>query len=112
VAELGIKDGFHIQADKVRDENFIPTVLTFEEQDEIVIGDPVFPNADEFYMEGAEEPIVVFGRVLKIQVPITVLDFKKDMINVKGKLHYQACDEKKCYFPRDLNFTVKIFKPD
>jgi hypothetical protein len=106
-----IKEGFHIQADKVRDKNFIPTVLTFEDRDDIHLGDPVFPKADEFHMEGAEEPMVVFGQELEIQVPITVLDFKKDIIPLEGKLYYQACDEKKCYFPRDLNFKLKVLKP-
>lgn len=27
---------------------------------------------------------------------------------IKDNLHYQSCDDAKCYFPRDLPFTMKI----
>jgi hypothetical protein len=104
-----IKDGYHIQANRVQDENLIPSVLSLEAPEGLIIGDPVYPQADEFKMEGVEEALHVYGDVLKIDVPVRTIQYvEKGAFLIKGKLHYQACDAFKCYFPRDLNFIMKI----
>lgn len=108
-----IKEGYHIQSDKVKDESLIPSELSFDASDIFKIGDPVFPAAEEFWMEGVEEPMEVFSDVLKINVPVTILKPElKGPFFLKGNLHYQACDDSKCYFPRDLNINLKINKQD
>lgn len=104
-----IKEGFHIQAAKVEDENLIPSVLSIDGSDDLIIGDPVFPQAVGFKMQGVEEDIYVYSDILEIKVPVkAVKSAEKSAFLIKGKLHYQACDAYKCYFPRDLNFTMKI----
>lgn len=104
-----IKEGYHIQADQVKDENLIPSVLSIDASDELIIGDPVFPQAVEFRMKGVEEALLVYSDVLEINVPIrTVKSVEKGAFLIKGTLHYQACDASKCYFPRDLNFIMEI----
>jgi hypothetical protein len=104
-----IKEGYHIQANQVEDESLIPSVLSIDAPDELIIGDPVFPQAAEFRMKGAEEALHVYNDVLKIKVPVkTVKSVEKRLFLLKGQLHYQACDAYKCYFPRDLQFTMSI----
>ncbi|CAN5352056.1 hypothetical protein BH23BAC1_BH23BAC1_08840 [soil metagenome] len=63
-----INEGYHIQADQVKDENLIPSVLSIEAPGELIIGVPVFPKAEEFRMNGVEEPLQVFSNVLEIKV--------------------------------------------
>jgi len=104
-----IKEGYHIQADQVKDENLIPSVLTVDASDVLIIGDPIFPPSIEFRMKGVEEALQVYSDVLEINVPVkTAKSVKKGLYHIKGTLHYQACDDSKCYFPRDLNFIMEI----
>lgn len=103
-----ITEGYHIQADQVKDENLIPSVLSFDASEEIIIGDPVFPKPEEFKMNGVEEALPVFSDVLEIIVPVKAEKSLGKEVFVKGNLHYQACDESQCFFPRDLEFNMKI----
>lgn len=104
-----IKEGYHIQADQVKDENLIPSVLSIDTADHLIISDPIFPAAVEFKMKGVEEDMYVYSDILEINIPVkAVKSGGKGAVLVKGNLHYQACDAYKCYFPRDLPFTMKI----
>lgn len=104
-----IKGGYHVQAYQVKEENLIPTVLTFDAPDHVSLGDPVFPEAVEFRMKGEEEPWHVYSDKLEINVPVRIKKaVEKGELSINGKLHYQACDNFKCYFPRDLNFIMKL----
>ena len=103
-----VKEGFHIQANQVKDENLIPTALYLSGPDQLLIGEPVYPAAAEFHMRGAEESLLVFGDELKITIPIQINEPAKKTYFLNGKLHYQACDDRKCFFPRDLPFVIKI----
>lgn len=106
-----IKEGYHIQADQVKDENLVPSVLSMEASNpnEVTMGNPVFPPPVEFWMDGVEEPLLVFSSILTVNVPLkTAKSTEKGELSIKGKLHYQACDVSKCYFPRDLPFVMKI----
>lgn len=104
-----INEGYHIQADQVKDENLIPSVLSFDTSAGLIIGDPIFPQAVELEVNGEEEAWLVYSDVLKINVPVrTVKGVEQGVLLIKGNLHYQACDDSKCYFPRDLGFSIKI----
>lgn len=104
-----IREGYHIQANQVRDENLIPSELSFEATDGLILGDPHFPEAVEFSMKGTEETMDVFSDTLEVRLPVSPLEQTgKGLFLIKGRLHYQACDDAKCYYPRDLNFTMRI----
>jgi len=103
-----VKEGFHIQANEVKNENLIPTVLHLNAPDRVLIGEPIYPPPTKFEMEGAEESLLVFGDRLDIKIPIQIPKSNEETYTLEGKLHYQACDERKCFFPRDLPFKVKI----
>ena len=104
-----IKEGYHIQANQVKDENLIPTVLSIDTSGVFILGDPIFPEAVEFEMKGVEEALHVYSNVLEITVPVQVVkSVEKKEFTMNGTLHYQACDASKCYFPRDLHFTMKV----
>lgn len=104
-----IREGYHIQANQVRDENLIPSALTFETMEGLILGDPVFPEAVEFSMEGTEETMDVFSDTLEVGLPVRILKGAgKGPFLIKGKLHYQACDDTKCFYPRDLEFIMRI----
>lgn len=104
-----IKEGYHIQANQILDENLIPTSITTRSSDEIIVFDPIFPASISFNLKNVKEPIMIFHNKLMINLPIVVKEETEDGIYVViGNLHYQACDSVKCYFPRDLPFEIEI----
>lgn len=104
-----IKEGYHIQAAEVKDENLIPSALSFDAPDGLKIDDPVFPQPDEFRMQGVEEVWHVYSDVLEVKIPVNALEsMEEGVYTVNGKLYYQACDDFKCYFPRNFDFSMKI----
>ena len=60
-------------------------------------------------MEGVKETLAVFGDVLDIKVPVsTSKAMEKGTYFINGILYYQACDASKCYFPHELDFSMRI----
>ncbi|MGK7390719.1 MAG: protein-disulfide reductase DsbD domain-containing protein [Candidatus Cyclobacteriaceae bacterium M2_1C_046] len=104
-----IKEGYHIQAAEVKDENLIPSVLSFDSPDEMIIEDPVYPKPIEFRMKDVEESLLVYSDVLEIHTSVKALNSTdRGAYIVNGKLYYQACDDFKCFFPRNFNFKMII----
>jgi DsbC/DsbD-like thiol-disulfide interchange protein len=104
-----IKEGYHIQANKVLDDNLIPSSITTQSPEEIKVENPVFPVPVEFHLKNVKEAMLVFHNTLRINLPVNISENTKDGIFViSGNLHYQACDSVKCYFPRDLPFEIGI----
>lgn len=104
-----IEEGFHIQADKVNNSNLIPVTVNFVPVDGIAMGQPEFPPHNVFWLEGANEPFWVFDNALTVAIPVSI-EKNKPAGNylLKGKLLYQACDSKKCYFPEEYGFEVAL----
>jgi len=104
-----IEEGFHIQADQVNNSNLIPVTVNFTPADGIVIGQPEFPPHNVFRLEGANESFWVFDKSLTVAIPVSIGKNKQAGIYLlKGKLHYQACDSRKCYFPEEYDFEVTL----
>ena len=97
------RKGLHTNANRPRDPNLIPTELTVEPHAGISVAEIVYPDPVDLKQEGAGQPLAVYEHTFSIGV---VLDIGSDVangeINVAGTLRYQACDEKQCYFPRNL----------
>lgn len=104
-----VRDGYHIQANKVHDEYIVPTTLVFEEKDGFVISDIVFPTAKKFRLEGTDNVLDVYDGKFEIRARLnTHKQIKKGEYILAGKLNYQACDSVRCLFPREVKFEVQI----
>lgn len=107
-----IRKGYHIQANKVFDDNLIPTILTVKHNEAFVTESPIFPEAKTFYLKNVPDPMLVFHDQLNITLRVrTAAKIKSGFYAIHGNLHYQACDSIKCYFPRDLDFNIRIKVP-
>jgi hypothetical protein len=107
-----IKDGFHIQADKVLEDHLIPTSLSTQAPVEIIIGDPLFPVPYPFHLKNVDQKMLVFHKEVKVRIPVVISESSRQgNYLIKGNLHYQVCDSLKCYFPRDFPFKINIEAP-
>jgi len=109
IMEVEIKKGYHIQANKVNDDLLIPTTLEINKDKNITIGRQEFPPAKKFKLEGTDNFLDVYDGVFEIKIPFkTIEKIPKGEHILDAKLHYQACDNKTCLFPKSIGISIYI----
>ena len=104
-----IKRGFHIQANPAADEFLIPTTLTVQSSKGIVPGKPVYPPGQPYKLKGSTEDLLTYGDEVKISLPVKVMDFAPaGNANLIGKLNFQPCDDRRCFFPRSVPVKIPL----
>ena len=104
-----VKKGYHIQANKVKDEFIIPTTLEIITGDIITTDKQFFPAGKKFRLEGTEDHLLVYDGKFKIRVPFrTKKKLDKGKYKLNAKLHYQACDNKSCFSPKGIDFFISL----
>lgn len=101
----------HVQAHKLTDPFFIPTVLTVDSGKGATVADIQYPPSERLKQAGLEEPLVVFGSDFNIKARIKIAaDAPAGDLTIPGRLRYQACDETTCYPPAraEATWTVHV----
>src|SRR4030095_1417264 len=107
--EIEIKKGYHIQANKVKDDLLIPATIEISEDKNITTGRQKFPPAKKFKLEGTNNFLDVYDGVFEIRIPIkTVAKTPKGEHILDAKFHYQACDNRTCLFPKSIGFSIPL----
>jgi thiol:disulfide interchange protein DsbD len=107
---LNIKHPYHVNANPASEKFLIPTSVTIEPASGITFANPQYPRGvmREFAFTGGKRIAVYEGKVT-IRIGATpAKNMKPGRITVRGKVHYQACDERSCYPPGDLPFTLHL----
>lgn len=98
---------YHIQADSPADPNLIPTRLHLYGPSYLTVGKVLYPKPGLFTLEGSNAALLVFEGRFSVSVPVSVSGNVPDgNYRLQGELHYQACDDRRCLFPRILEFEV------
>src|SRR6266508_3950465 len=63
-----VKEGYHIQANKVNDEFVIPTTLDLNADTIIKTGKQIFPSGKKFKLEGTSDYLFVYDGKFKITI--------------------------------------------
>ena len=104
-----IKKGYHIQANKVNDDFIIPTTFEINTGEIITTGKQSFPSGKKFRLEGTSNYLRVYDGVFKITMPFKTFEkIQKGKYTLDAKLHYQACDNKTCYSPKTVVFSITV----
>jgi len=104
-----IKKGFHVQANPAADEFLIATTLTIEADENIVPGKPVYPPGMAYRLEGSTEDLLTYEDEMSIILPVKVLESASSgKVNITGSLRFQACDDKKCLYPRSIPVLIPV----
>ncbi len=106
---VAIKDGFHIQANKLDDPYLIPTTVELDRTNAIIAHQAQFPAGHILKIAGMADPLMVYDGRIEVLIPIELsLAAQTGSHIIAGKLNYQACDNVRCFRPRELPFTVNI----
>ena len=105
---ITVVEGFHVQANPAADEFLIPLTLEFERGDGLEVTDIRYPPGEPFRLQGADEDLLVYGGTFAVPVTIRApADPREQAVAARGRLRYQACDERMCLAPATLLFDLK-----
>jgi len=103
-----VQSGYHINAHKLTDDNFIPTVVTPKAAAGVSYGAPVYPASHVVKMEGVGDIQVYTGHVT-VKVPYTVAkSAKPGKISLGADISYQGCNATSCYPPVKATASASV----
>lgn len=109
VMAFNIQDGYHIQDVTDTKDNLITTEIKFQQHKAYAILNQEFTTTNYETVTLNQFTHRVLSDILEVTVTLKLENKSVDPdLNLKGHLMYQACDDKQCYFPRTLNFYVKL----
>ena len=97
----------HIYAPGV--QGYRPTALTIETNPDLSPHAPQFPQSKMMLLPAIKERVPVYEGKVRITRDFTISqNVKAPQVEVRGKLEYQACDDKICYLPKSVPLTFTI----
>lgn len=103
-----IQGGYHINANKVSDEDLIPTTMEVN-AGEFKTGKISWPSSQKYKFSFSETELDVYEGSINIGVNLKApKDLKPGTYEVTGNLNYQACNDRSCFAPKDAPFAVTI----
>ncbi len=107
--ELAISGPYHINSDRPLEDYLIPTTLEFDPRQDVAFGRITFPSAMVKKLPVSDSPMAVFEGIVKIAAEITAAStIKTKEIVIRGKVRYQACDDRSCLPPVRQAFDLTI----
>jgi thioredoxin:protein disulfide reductase len=107
--ELSIASPYHINSDRPLENYLIPTALEFEPQAGVTFGKAIFPKAPLKKLMVSDSPMAVFEGIVKVTaeiIPSSNLAEKE--ITIRGRVRYQACDDRVCLPPASELFSLTL----
>jgi len=105
-----IKDGYHINSSTPSDEYLIPLKVTWKSTGALEGGQVVYPKptVEKFeFQQPNEKPLSIYSGSFEIVVNFKVAGNAQAGPGVAvGQLRYQACSNKACYPPKNIDITV------
>lgn len=95
---------------------YIPVGVALTAVEGLRFGEPVFPAGEPYFFAPLKQAVTVYSKPFRVRVPVTATAaFLKeraagavDAVALKGVVSYQACDDKVCFPPQTLAFTVDV----
>lgn len=105
-----VPEDYYIQAHELENEYFLPTVLNLNLPEGIEVGDIRYPASIHYQYSDEDEPLQIFTKEIVFDIPLKVgkAYVGDGDLTLSGSLYYQACSLSKCYYPRDLDFSLKV----
>lgn len=106
--KASIQEGYHINSNKIADEDLIPSALNIKEGDFKLVK-VSWPNAKTYKFSFSETELQVFEGSINVGVTVKAKkDLKPGKYELSGAFHYQACNDRACFAPKDAEFTVAL----
>jgi thioredoxin:protein disulfide reductase len=108
ILKATVQSGFHINANSVSDEDLIPTTLKFNDGD-FKLSKVSWPSPKKYKFSFSETELEVYEGTISISLSLKPKkDIKPGKYEVSGSLNYQACNDRSCFAPKNVEFSASF----
>lgn len=105
---IRVRRGYHINSDTPSEDYMIPTQLRWESAP-LEVQSVEYPAGEFVQYEFSDKPLSVYSNTVVIKTRFKApASLPKDLREIKGKLRYQACNDKMCLAPTSLDAVVPL----
>jgi DsbC/DsbD-like thiol-disulfide interchange protein len=105
---LQLRQGYHVNSDKPPDPYLIPLRLTWE-SGPFTSTQVAYPKPDLHKVEFSAAPLPVYSGKFELVTRLKIAaNAQPGLVNVPGKLRYQACDDRMCLPPRTVDLVLPV----
>lgn len=108
VIQASVLKGHHIQANPATLPNLISTEVVLEKLEGLTIDKTTYPKSKAWRLSSAGKEIQTYEGQVQFKVGVIATAMKPGKYQLKGKLRYQACDEKNCFFPTAAEISIPL----
>jgi hypothetical protein len=109
LATFKIKDGYHIQANPVKNEFLIAALLMMNTGLDVVQEGPIYPAGDPYILEGSQEILLTYEKEVVIRLPVAVKkSAKSGTENLTGEFYFQPCTSRRCLSPHSIPVSIPV----
>jgi thioredoxin:protein disulfide reductase len=106
--KASVQSGFHINANKISDEDLIPTTINVESND-FKLTKTSWPPSEKYKFSFSETELEVYEGSFNIGLTLkTRKDLKPGKYEISGTVNYQACNDRACFPPKNVEFSVTV----
>jgi DsbC/DsbD-like thiol-disulfide interchange protein len=103
---IQIAPGLHVYADPVP-AGYTPLTVEVDPLETLEVGPLELPAPRPFRVEGLDEQFFVYEDTIRGGLTLTLYKNLGE-IAVNVRLHYQACDERSCFPPAEVNLSLAL----
>lgn len=106
---LHVAEGWHINADRPRQEYLIGTTLSLTDTDGFTLQTMRYPEPEMIAFSFANDSLAVYTGRVPIQVSLQAADtLSAGVYSLKGQARIQACSDRICLAPDSMPVTIPI----
>lgn len=106
--KASVQEGYHINANKISDEDLIPTTIKVVSSD-LKLSKTSWPSAKKYKFSFSETEMDVYDGSINIGLTLKAnKDLKPGKYEVTGAVNYQACNDRACFPPKNAEFSVTV----
>lgn len=103
---IAISEGLHAQSHTPLGDSYIPLTLTIAQMPGITTGEPQYPQGETVDYPQLGKLNFYIGQI-DLRVPLTVTaSAANGPLTISGKVRLQACNDKSCFPPETIPFTI------
>ena len=109
VVKLNIQSGYHINANPASFEYLKATEVDLPDTPEVSVEYIYYPNPQVKKFSFSDQALRVYEGETQLKIMLTAeRAAPKSAHNIPAKLNVQACDDKLCYPPGSVNFSIPV----
>ncbi len=111
-AHVRLPQGLHVQSNKPRDPDLIPTEISLVLPTGVTLVDVTYPKPSDLTVPGFKQPLAVYPHEFDIVVRVKLgAQVPAGALSLPGTLRYQACNDTVCFPPSRTAISWSVPAP-